>query len=95
MAIRIPWDKYESAVLLDACLRVEQGVISRSSAITYVSNTLRKRAISNGLEIDDIFRNENGISMQFSAMANCLHHKSAGLTISKLFRETVELYESD
>ena len=95
MAIRIPWDKYESAVLLDACLRVERGVISRSSAITYVSNTLRKRAISKGLEIDDIFRNENGISMQFSAMANCLHHKSAGLTISKLFRETVELYESN
>ena len=95
MAVRVPWDKYEAAVLLDACLRVEQGKISRSSAITHVSNTLRKRAVSKGLEIDAIFRNENGISMQFSAMANCLHHKSAGLTISKLFRETVELYESD
>lgn len=95
MAVRVPWDKYEAAVLLDACLRVEQGAISRSSAITYVSNTLRKRAVSRGLEIDAIFRNENGISMQFSAMANCLHHKSTGLTISKLFRETVELYESD
>lgn len=95
MAVRVPWDKYEAAVLLDACLRVEQGAISRSSAITYVSNTLRKRAVSRGLEIDAIFRNENGISMQFSAITNCLHHKSAGLTISKLFRETVELYESD
>lgn len=95
MAVRIPWDKYEAAVLLDACLRVEQGAISRSSAITYVSNTLRKRAVSRGLEIDTVFRNENGISMQFSAMANCLHHKSVGLAISKLFREIVELYESD
>ena len=95
MAVRILWDKYEAAVLLDACLRVDQGVISRSSAITYVSNTLRNRAVSRGLEIDTIFRNENGISMQFSAMANCLHHKSGGLTISKIFRETVELYESD
>jgi len=95
MAVRIPWDKYEAAILLEACLRVEQGAISRSTAITYVSNTLRKRAVSRGLEIDAIFRNENGISMQFSAMENCLRHKSAGLAISKLFRETVELYELD
>lgn len=90
MAVRIPWDKYEAAILLDACLRVDQGVINRSSAITYVSNTLRNRAVRRGLEIDAIFRNENGISMQFSAMANCLHHGSGGLTISKIFRETIE-----
>ena len=95
MAVKIPWDKYEAAILLDACLRVDQGVINRSSAIKCVSNTLRNRAERRGLEIDTIFRNENGISMQFSAMANCLHHKSRGLTISKIFREVVELYESD
>lgn len=95
MAVKIPWDKYEAAILLGACLRVDQGVINRSSAIKCVSNTLRNRAERRGLEIDTIFRNENGISMQFSAMANCLHHKSRGLTISKIFREVVELYESD
>ncbi len=29
MAVRIPWDKYEAAILLDACLRVEHGEIER------------------------------------------------------------------
>ncbi|MEI3119394.1 MAG: hypothetical protein V8S86_00040 [Eubacteriales bacterium] len=95
MAYRIPWDKYEAAILLDTCLRVDQGVFDCSSAITLVSIILRNRAIHRGLEIDNIFRNENGISMQLSAMTNCLHHKSGGLTISKIFRDTVELYESD
>ena len=95
MAVRIPWDKYEAAILLDACLRVEHGEIERTFAITYVSNILRQRAELRGISIDSIFRNENGIGMQFSAMTNCLHHKSGGLAISSLFRETVELYESD
>lgn len=95
MAVRIPWDKYEAAILLDACLRVDHKEIERAFAITYVSNTLRKRAEFKGIKIDSIFRNENGIEMQFSAMSNCLYHKSGGLTISKIFRETVELYESD
>ena len=63
MAYRIPWDKYEAAILLDTCLRVDQGVFDCSSAITLVSNILRNRAIHRGLEIDNIFRNENGISM--------------------------------
>lgn len=93
MAVRVPWDKYEAAILLDACLNVEQGKMTRSNAITYVSTTLRNRAVNKGMEIDDKFRNENGISMQFSAMTNCLHHKSGGLTISKVFYETVMLYE--
>lgn len=95
MAVRIPWDKYEAAILLDACLRVDHGEIERTFAITYVSNILRKRAEHRGINIDSIFRNKNGIGMQFSAMSNCLHHKSGGLAISSLFRETVELYESD
>lgn len=95
MAVRVPWDKYEAAILLDACLRVDHGEIERAFAVTYVSNTLRKRAELRGIEIDLVFRNENGIKMQFSSMSNCLHHKSGGLAVSSLFRETVELYESD
>ena len=95
MAVRIPWDKYEAAILLDTCLRVDHGEIERTFAITYVSNILRKRAELKGIDIDSIFRNENGIGMQFSAMSNCLHHKSGGLAISSLFQETVGLYESD
>lgn len=91
MAIRIPWDKYEAAILLDYCMKVENHELSRSEAISIVSQILRHRALHNGYVIDDVFRNENGIGMQLSAMRNCFLGKKRGLTISKLFYEVVEL----
>ncbi len=91
MAIRIPWDKFEAALLLDYCIKVENGEISKTEAVTTVSQILRSRAIRKGYEIDDVFRNENGISMQISSMRNCYLGKEQGLTISKLFYETVSL----
>lgn len=96
MGTRILWDRYEIALLIDACHNYNQGKISRKDAIAYVSNTLRKRAIENGLTIDKIFRNENGISMQFTIMNGLLHHQKSGLhNASRLFIEMVELYEKD
>lgn len=91
MAIRIPWDKYEAALLLDYCIKVENKVLSRDEAVSIVSQRLRRRAIVAGHEIDDVFRNENGISMQYSAMRNCYLGKKNGLTISKLFYEIVAM----
>ena len=55
MAIRIPWDKYEAALLLDYCIKVENKVLSRDEAVSIVSQRLRRRAIVAGLEIDDVF----------------------------------------
>lgn len=95
LGIRIPWDKYEVALLLKYTLDVEAGLLRRSDAVAEVSKTLRNRAISKGIEIDELFRNTNGISMQMSALRNCYLGVEKGLTISKLFRETVELYIND
>lgn len=95
MAVRIPWDKYEASLLLDYCIKVENGEVSRTEAISIVSQILRQRAVSAGHEIDEVFRNENGISMQFSAMRNCYLGKNHGLTISKLFYKTVELQKNN
>lgn len=95
MAIRIPWDKYEAALMLDYCIKVENKVLSRDEAVSIVSQRLRRRAIVAGLEIDDVFRNENGISMQYSAMRNCYIGKKNGLTISKLFYEIVGMQRDD
>lgn len=93
--IRIQWDKYEAALLLDYCIKVENKELPRTKAIAIVSQTLRHRAVSKGLSIDDIFRNENGIGMQMSAMRNCYLGKEQGLTISKLFYEIVALQKED
>ena len=65
MAMRIPWDEYETAILISACVDYNAGKCTKKEAIIDVSQTLRKRAEKNGIEIDDVFRNENGITMQF------------------------------
>ena len=95
MAIRIPWDKYEVALLLEYCIKIENKELSRAEAVSMVSQILRRRAICNGIEIDEVFRNENGISMQLSAMKNCYLGKKQGLTISKLFYDIVALQKDN
>ena len=57
MAVRIPWDKYETAILIDACIKVQNNILSKEIAVSEVSADLRRLAISRGYEIDDVFRN--------------------------------------
>ena len=51
MAIRIPWDEYETAILISACVDYNAGKCSKKEAIKDVSQILRKRAEKNGIEI--------------------------------------------
>ncbi len=96
MAIRIPWDEYEIAILISACVDYNASRCTKKEAIKYVSQTLRKRAEKNGIEIDDVFRNENGITMQFMLVNELLTQEKCGLRgASKLFISMVELYKSD
>ena len=84
-----PWDRYEAALLLSYCLKIEAGDIPRKEAVDIVSNTLRKRAEVQGVEIDETFRNTNGISMQMSAIRNCYLEKDHGLAGSKLLLKNI------
>ena len=96
MAIRIPWDEHEAAILLDACLAVIGNKISRADAILKVSNILREKAVRNGIVIDSIYRNENGISMQMNIMMALILETSSGLHgASKLFIDIVHLYKNN
>lgn len=96
MAIRIPWDKHEAAILLDVCLAVIENKISRTDAVLKVSKTLREKAIKNGIVIDTIYRNENGISMQMNIMTALILETSSGLHgASKLFVDIVDLYKNN
>ena len=86
MAIRIPWDEYETAILISACVDYNAGKCTKKEAIKDVSQILRKRAEKNGIEIDDVFRNENGITMQFMLVNELLTQEKCGLRgASKLF----------
>ena len=61
MGIKQPkWDIYEAVVLLDGYLEMCQSKQSRKQIIRRVSSDLRRMAVNRGLEIDEVFRNENG-----------------------------------
>ena len=89
------WDQYEAALLLDYCVGVEEKKISKVDAVEAVSELLRARARAKGIQIDDTFRNINGITMQLASMRNCCLGREKGLTISKLFKEVVCMYKND
>lgn len=95
MAIRIPWDDCEAAYLLFELIRVLNNEIPRNKAIQLVSDTLRRRALQRGLEIDDVFRNTNGITLQMSIMEYIYTEGKQGLkkpSMPKLFQNVVDLY---
>lgn len=92
MARMREWDIYEAAVLLDAYLKVRSGGLTKQKAIEQVSCALMKMATNNGSVIDDVYRNENGISFQFQRMDSAFSGKTIILPSTKLFNEVVNLY---
>lgn len=88
MALRIKWDQFEVALLIDACEQVQQKKIAKPEMVSKLSYALRRRAERRGIEIDDIFRNENGISLQMTKMDYLLTDGKIGLPgASKLYAE--------
>ena len=79
MAMRIPWDKYETAILIDACIQIINNKTDRITAIRNVSAKLRKRAVNSSIMIDDVFRNENGIKMQMTIIMSMIQDEEPGL----------------
>ena len=95
MALRIPWDIEEAVLMLDMLLKSLDGKLTRKEAIRQVSEKLRRRAVNRGITIDDIFRNENGIAFQMSALEVAYTGKKTKLKQpTKLFVETVNLYRN-
>ena len=96
MALRICWDKFEVALLIDACNQVREKKIAKSEMIHKLSMALRKRAIEQRIDIDEFFRNGNGISLQMTKMDYLLTNGKSGLPgASKLYVEMAELSKSN
>lgn len=98
MAQRVPWDMSEAVIMLNALIAAREGRISRKDAIESVSSELRTRAKRNGVEVDDIFRNVNGITLQMSTMEYIVTNGEKGMKKSpmpKLFQEAVTMYRND
>jgi len=90
------WDKFEAALLLNACIEIQDGKIGKDKAISQISIALRQMAINKKIEIDDVYRNTNGIQWQLAFMKKALDaDKFDTRNPPKLFSDVAELYRSD
>ena len=62
-----------------------------------LSKNLRKRAIHLGYTIDAVFRNENGMGLQYQRMKFLMTNSAHGFDgpISRCFHEVVGIYKKD
>lgn len=98
MVQRAPWDMSEAVIMLNALIAAREGRMSRKDAIVAVSSELRSRAKRNGIKVDDIFRNVNGITLQMSTMEYILTDGEKGMkksSMPKLFQDAVAMYQND
>lgn len=86
------WDKYEAAILLEGLLASMKGELTRSAAIKVVSRDLREMALHRGVEIDEVYRNANGISFQMKSMESAYLGCTVFKPATKLFADVAGLY---
>lgn len=86
------WDKYEAAILLEGLLASMKGEFTRSDAIKAVSRDLKAMALHRGIEVDEVYRNTNGISFQMKSMESAYLGRTVFKPATKLFADVAGLY---
>lgn len=86
------WDKHEAAILLAGLLATINGEVTRAEAIKNISEDLRNMALKRGVEIDSVYRNENGISFQMQSMESAYYGRTVFKPATKLFLEVATIY---
>lgn len=95
-SINIGWNKYEVALLIDSYNYCVKGKSTRKDAIARLSKRLRRQMAKLGMSISETFRNENGITLQMSAMEYILTEGERGIpNHSRLFEEIAFIYKRD
>ncbi|SEH73958.1 hypothetical protein [Ruminococcus flavefaciens] len=88
------WSSFEVALLIDAYWRIENGQITKKQAVYDISSMFRQYAVNQGIDIDDTYRNENGISMRFEELRYLFTGGKTGIkNTSKLFRIMINYYQ--
>lgn len=65
------WDRHETALLIDLCAKVRDGILKRTDGIRQLSIKLKHRAELMGRKVDDDFRNVPSLA-KYYAMAEYL-----------------------
>ena len=93
---RVIWDEEEAALLVDTYRRIEATPSQKSELLHQLSDVLRKRAVSKGLEIDERFRNFNGMKFQYNLLRYLMTDGGQGLPgAAKTIAEMAEIYRSE
>ena len=94
--VRISWNKFETALLIDTYNSVKSGIVSKKEAISVLSERLRYGITRRGIEVNDKYRNENGITLQMSYIENCMTNGEKGLeNPSKMFIDISDMYQDN
>lgn len=89
------WDIYEVVLLIEAYYKIENGE-DRLITLQTLSQELRQLALNGGYEIDDKFRNLNGVQWQMGFIRLALNKTEfESRKPPKIFIEGVELYKKN
>ena len=95
MILQKTWDKYEVALLIECYENIKNGE-EQKSALMQLSKDLRNMAIFAGKNIDETYRNYNGMVWQYAYIKLAFNKGSYGTRRpTPLFVKMVELYDSD
>ena len=90
------WDKYEVALLIEVYQNIKHGRVDKNSALVALSQNLRKIAQNENLEIDDTFRNMNGMQWQLGFIERAfIGDDYDSRTLPKIFMEMVGIYNQN
>ena len=95
MAKLMPFSQHESVLLLDAYLNSIATGQPRLQAVKKVSEDLRRIAINRDIEIDNVYRNVNGIHCQMASMESAYLGRTVQKPATKLFTQTVALFREN
>lgn len=90
-----PWDEFEVAFLIEKYWEYKNQTLTRAQTIDLVSSSLRKYGQKKGIDVDEKYRNKNGINMKIEELNYLFSHGKSGLkNTSDLFKTMTALYEN-
>lgn len=89
------WSIYEAVILLDGYLESLKKEQPRLRIIKRISRDLIQMVINQGMKIDEVYRNKNGISYQLQSMESAYQGHKVYICATNLFVDTVSIYNND
>lgn len=94
-ALRLDWDQFETALLIEAFWKIENKQENRTVVLNELSDNLRTRAVKRGIKIDETFRNINGMNIQLANIALSFFPDRSAIHRTAIFDTIANIYKND